>query len=395
MKQKVIVVGIGFTSRLGIIRSLGELGYEVQVIVVAENKKPIDCYSKYVSKFYFFHGNNGDLIIQILLDKCVDEHQKPVIIPVNDFSASVIDNHLNELSKHFFIPNIRNQQGLIAEWMNKEKQKALANRIGLSTVNSKNIIITNHTYKIPEDIKYPCFTKTRAYVSGYKGTIYKCNNEKDLQLTLNNLSNKFEELVLMVEDYKEIEKEYAVVGFSNGNEVIIPGVIEIMSMAEGGVKGVACQGRIMEVGEFSDLVDKFSKFIKEIGFYGLFDIDFFLCKGIYYFGELNLRIGGSGSAVMKMGVNLPAMLVKSFLGESIEGMKKSITNSSVYINERICMDNCYHRQMTTKRFIRLIKSSDISFVDDKNDPAPKKVYQKQLALLLIKRTIKRWISIIK
>ena len=75
MKQKVVVIGHGYTSRLGVIRALGREGYEVTVIVMTgynrdgktlNTKKPIDCYSKYVSRVLYCPSDREKLI-QLLL----------------------------------------------------------------------------------------------------------------------------------------------------------------------------------------------------------------------------------------------------------------------------------------------------------------------------------------
>lgn len=391
MKQRVIIIGYGFSSRLGIIRSLGELGYEIYVIAVEGNKKPIDCYSKYVKKFFLSYGNKSDEILRILLEECTDKRHKPIVIPINDFSASVVDLNLETLSRFFLIPNINNQQGSVVDWMNKEKQKTAARHLGLRVAKSVNVEIRNHSFKIPTEVNYPCFTKTHAYVPGYKHTLHKCNNEEELYEILNRLSEQYEALTLMVEDYKDIEKEFAVVGVSNGDDVIIPGVIEILSMAEGGVKGVACHGIIKPVQGFEDLIELFSKLIKEIGFTGMFDIDFYLSGGEYYFCEINLRIGGSGYAVMKMGVNLPLLFVSMITGNSVENLQKKVTGISAFVNERISSDNWYNCHMSTKSFLKMQKSSQISFVRDKNDPMPYRLFKRQLATLYLKRCIKKWL----
>lgn len=56
--HKVVIIGHGYSSRLAVIRSVGQIGCEVTVIVMTSykrdgrtlnTKKPIDCYSKYVS----------------------------------------------------------------------------------------------------------------------------------------------------------------------------------------------------------------------------------------------------------------------------------------------------------------------------------------------------------
>lgn len=51
MKQKVVIIGHGYLSRLALIRSLGQAGYDVTVIVTmygdVNTTRPLDCYSKY------------------------------------------------------------------------------------------------------------------------------------------------------------------------------------------------------------------------------------------------------------------------------------------------------------------------------------------------------------
>ena len=371
MKQKVVIIGYGFSSRLCLARILGKLGYEVSVIVVEMvSSKPIDCYSKYVKHCYYTQGNEEEKLINILLTNCKDESQKVILIPINDFSAMVLDNNLNLLEQFFLFPHIHHRQGAIVEWMNKEKQKGLAYQFGLNVANSIDIEIVNRSCEIPANVHYPCFTKTRAYASGYKQTLHRCDNADQLRAVLDELIQKHKNLTLMVEDYKDIEKEYAVVGFSNGNEVVIPGVIEISSMAIGSDRGVALHGKIVPCHDYEKLVKAFELFIRKIGFVGMFDIDFYLSEGLFYFGELNLRIGGSGFAIISQGVNLPEMLVRTLLGKSIDGMKKEISCSATYSNERIAMENWYEGHLTNHEFFTILKSSDISSVKNWHDPIP-------------------------
>ena len=68
MKQKVIIIGNSFTTRLGLIWSIAPLGCEIIVIAVGHyykispNKnpsRPIDCYSKYVKSVFYFNEEDG------------------------------------------------------------------------------------------------------------------------------------------------------------------------------------------------------------------------------------------------------------------------------------------------------------------------------------------------
>lgn len=392
MKKKVIIIGIGFASRLGLIRSVAQTGAEISVIAIGhEEQKPLDCYSKYVSRYYLCEGNDETKLMSIINSHCIDIHQKPILIPINDFAAMVLDKNLDSLKEHFLFQHIDNKQGAVTEWMNKEKQKEWASKCGLNVVKSTNIKITNHQYGgIPTDISYPCFTKTREYTTGYKQTLHRCNSEKELKIVLDNLSRRHKDITIMVEDYKEIHTEYALVGFSDGKDVIIPSIIEILLMAEGSVKGVACQGKIMPTTGFEDTVSKFKDFVLGTHFIGLFDIDFFLSDGILYFDELNLRIGGSGYAVCMMGVNLPAMLVRFFSGEPYGDLKKEITTTATFVNEKTSFDNWCDGYMSMNKFSKLRLSSDISFLEDQEDPVPAERFDENIRMLRWKVLLKKY-----
>lgn len=391
--QKVVIIGHGYTSRLCVIRSVAQLGCDITVVVIADKKKdgslntkkPIDCYSKYVNRVLYCENNTG-MLIRLLLDECVDLNQKVVLFPDNDFAVVAVDSNKDQLKDFFLFPFINKDQDSIVDWMNKEKQKALAHEVGLNIVESKSIEVKDGNFSIPSVINYPCFTKTRAYIQGTKKTLKRCNNEIELRDFLRDLGTKFD-LTLLVEDYKEIDKEYAIVGFSDGNRVVIPGIIQLLNIAHGSHFGVACRGKVMPIDGFEKIVTKFKQFILKIGYIGVFDIDFFLSKGDFYFCELNLRIGGSCFAITKMGVNLPGMMVKYLCGEKVNSMSQEINESAVFVNERMCLDDWYLRYIPTKEYHRIVNSSDISFIKDEDDIYPYIMYKKEYRKRQIKRII--------
>ena len=393
--HKVIIIGHGYTSRLAVIRAVAQVGCEISVVVLTGYKrdgktlnttKPIDCFSKYVDRI-FFCKNDSEELITLLLNECADKDDKSVLFPDSDFAAYAIDSNLNRLKDFFLIPHVNNKQGAVVDWMNKEKQKELAREVGLNVANSVSIKIDGQNFQIPSSIQYPCFTKTCNYLIGTKQTLKRCDNVQELRNFANNLSSWFNG-TLLIEDYKEFEDEYAVNGFSNGKEVVIPGVIHILSIAHGSHYGVACKGEIIPITGFEKLIAKFKEFVLRVGFVGVFDIDFYLSHGVFYFGELNLRIGGSCCAVTKMGVNLPGMLVRHLYGDSIDDMKKEVTASETYINERMLTDDWIFRYITSKEYFGIINSEHISFIKDEEDPEPYKAFMKFVRIKKIRRIVK-------
>ena len=399
--QKVVVIGQGYTGRLSIVRSVAEMGCEITIIVLLPRLflqqkkkvvKPLDAYSKYVNRTIYCENYNEAMLIDILLKQCADSEQKPIIFPDNDFSAAAIDNHRDELKEHFFCPYIKNGKGTVGEWMDKTRQKALANQIGLEVVDSRIIKVKGLSYQIPENISYPCFVKPLISIVGGKSGLKRCNNMEDLAKHISGFTanRTFKDVDLMVEDYKKIDKEYATLGFSDGNKVIIPGLLELLKIGHGTHFGVAVQGKVLPITGHEELVEKFKQLVKEIGFIGIFDIDFFESEGRLYFCELNLRFGGSGYAFTKLGVNLPVMMIKSFLGENVERMNNIISKEAKYFNERMAIDDWYSGYLSTNDFLKMRAESEIKFVEDDKDPAPQKILEKEFRIKRIKKTLKGW-----
>jgi predicted ATP-grasp superfamily ATP-dependent carboligase len=399
MPPKVVIIGHSYTSRLGIIRSVAQIGGEITVIVMTgfkrdgitiNDKKPIDCYSKYVSHVYYCLRTDKETLIQILLNYCTDSQQKVVLFPDSDDTVVAIDNYQEQLKDFFLFPHILHQPGKIEYWMDKNHQKELARNVGLNVADLQQVIeIKDGQYTIPSNLNYPCFSKPLATMNGGKGGMRRCNNAQELADALDFIIKqyKIKDVKVLVEDYKEIEQEYALLGFSNGEEVFIPALLSFLSVSKHN-KGIARQGMVMPIDGFEELVDKFRQYVLTIGFVGVFDIDFYKSNDIFYFCEINLRFGGSGYAVTKMGVNLPAMMVKHMTGGDIGDMNKSISGSAVYANERMCMDDWYHGYITKEEYHRILDCSDIRFVPYENDPLPEKAYQREYRKKALKKYVK-------
>ena len=399
-KQKVIIIGHGYTSRLSIIRSLAEMNCEITVIAMVfqgwwgrlirlDLGKPIDCYSKYVHKMYYCLAKD-ELLVRLLLEKCCDSQQKPILIPDSDFSAMVVDNNQERLKDYFVFPHINHTPGAVAHWMKKSVQKELAVEVGMNVANGHIISVKDKTYSIPENLNYPCFTKPLATVGGGKQFLKRCDNEKELRNVLDAVGTHLNADIL-VEDFKAIDKEYAVVGFSNGESVTIPAIIKFVANSKSHF-GVAREGVVMPTTGFELILSQFVEFVKRIGFCGVFDIDFYESDGKLYYGEMNLRFGASGYAVTKMGVNLPAMMVKHLCGDSYSGMPQYVTATATYVNERMCMDDWCYNYITESECRQLIRKADIRFVYDEQDTAPQIAFERQMKLLRFKRVMKRWMK---
>lgn len=395
MKPKVIIIGHGYTSRLGVARAIGSAGYPVAVVAMIgkgkrtnKSRKPLDCYSKYVKEFYFCQSDQ-DTLVRFLIETFANKTCKHIIIPDSDFSASVVDANLDRLKKHFLVPNINMQQGAIKKWMNKELQKQRAREIGLHAAYGVSITIKDGKFTIPEIISYPCFCKPLATIVGGKLGLKKCNNKEELDTHLQFLTRQNPNIDVHIEEFLTIDKEFALVGFSDGNNVIIPGVYQIKEMSCGGHFGVARFGKVYPYELYADIIEQFKALIKSIHLVGVFDIDFLLCQGNFYFDEINMRFGGSGTAITQMGVNLPAMLADYLSTGKYNSGSCLITKSATYVNERMCLDDWYFGNITSKHFKKLLNEADISFIKDDNDILPYRRFQKEIRYISIKRILRK------
>ena len=194
----------------------------------------------------------------------------------------------------------------------------------------------------------------------------------------------------LIEEYKEIASEYATLGFSDGRSVVIPGLLELLKTGHGGHFGVAVQGRVFPIDGYESLVVKFKEFVSRIGFVGLFDIDFYQSGNEFFFGELNLRFGGSGYAFTRKGANLPAMFVSYFQGEEYPEFQP-ITSDAVYFNERMAIDDWYNGYISLSEYKEMRKGSDICFIEDDTDPKPCSAFQRMFRKMRVLKQIRKWI----
>lgn len=130
MPPKVVIIGHGYLSRLSLIRAVAQIGCEITVVVMAQPKdkkstpvKPIDCYSKYVSHYYYCVRKDKDVLVSLLLDKCADPDQKVILIPDGDDVVAAIDNNKDRLKEHFLFPHIAKEPSSMEYWMEKTHQK--------------------------------------------------------------------------------------------------------------------------------------------------------------------------------------------------------------------------------------------------------------------------------
>lgn len=395
---QVVIIGQGYSGRLTLARSVKTLGYRIALVELVsyrknsnclEVRRQIDSYSKAVDRVLYCKSGDEQMMLNLLASLSINSNQKIVLIPDNDFSAAFVDTYQDLLKSHFLFPCIPGFPGEVNRLMDKSVQKKMAQSVGLSVPNYIVIDLSSDFHIIPYDVHFPCFVKPLASLMGRKWSIRRCDNADQLQKTLIFMYRNFGSIRVLVEDYMPIDKEYATVGFSDGKEVVIPGYIEMIVMGRGRHLGVAVQGRVLPPGQFSGIMEKFKQLVLMTGFKGLFDIDFYNSGGTLYFCELNLRFGGSGYAFTALGTNLPALFVSSLTGRMKAVSSNVISKESIFFNERVAMENWYEGYLSLKDYLRLRRSSQITFIEDTEDPCPGWVLRRTFFIWMIRRLFKR------
>ena len=129
MKQKVIILGSNSMTRLSLIRSIGEaMDCDITVVNMVHNlsqrrRKPVDCYSKYVSRCLYAQKYQAEELCNLLMKECTGKTSKPILLSVDDDSANLVDLSLDRLKEHFICASVRGEQGQLSRIMNKQRTR--------------------------------------------------------------------------------------------------------------------------------------------------------------------------------------------------------------------------------------------------------------------------------
>lgn len=394
----VAIIGRNYTSRLGMIRAVGKLGHHVIVIKTTRvlpqkyrGAKDIDGYSRYVDNYLYALEPDRNNLLKVILSLKKITSEKVILIPVDDYAASTIDENIEILKESFLFPNIGMQQGAVNSLMDKGTQKRVAYASGLNVAGGWTIYIKDGKYSIPDDIRYPCFPKPQISFMGDKRCMRKCSNKEELKTVMDEVASQ-RDCPMLIEEFFDIDKEYATLGFSDGKTVVLPAMLRMLQDGRGPHKGVTLQGEVIPSCEFEEYFRQLRELILDTGFIGLFDVDSFESGGKLYFNELNLRFGASGYSITYMGVNLPHLLINHLLGLENDYSKCQIRQKAIFVNEKVVNDDYEEGYIDKRMFADYLNSTCFRFIQSESDPMPWQMFHIQRRLRYFKDAIKRIIG---
>ena len=360
----VIVFALEHYNPLGMIRSLGENGIS-PVYFSIKRKREVATYSKYVSKIY--RANSVEEGYQLLLKEYgnFDYEHRPILTFSDDKTIGYFDLHYDEIKDKFICYNA-GRSGRINEFMDKKNILDLARKHGFNVLDSYVV----KKGQIPNGISYPVITKDISPNSGsWKSDVFICQNEKELKKAYETITSP----EVLIQRFVNKKNEYALEGFciNHGDEMMIVTSLTWKYLIEG------YYSPYHDVMPFNnkDMEDKLQKMFKEIGFEGVFEVEFLIDQDdTYYFLETNFRASAWNHTGSIAGMPLSYLWVKSTLDGHIDPNAKKdfkpFTDMSEVIDFGKRVDS---GKISLAQWLLEFKQAKGTYFYDENDPEPFKV----------------------
>lgn len=391
MREPVVVLGRNYSTTLGIIKSLAESGYDINVFFMSVNEGFINIVreSSHVSKFIGQNNLNKDSVVLRLKELILDDSKKQVVIPTDDLSASIMDEKHEELSQNFLIPHFEAENMSIIKAMDKSFQKELAEEYGFKTAKSWTIHFENGKYKYPKDITYPCFFKPLISIQGGKHGMKKCQTETELQAELEKYEQYGQDDVL-VQEYLKIDKEYTISGICFGNQVYLPALQDKLRISEAH-KGTTIYGIVESFDKEPLLHEKLVRMLSSLSLYSIIDVEVFKCGERIYFNEINFRTSAVCYGLVAAGANIPGLFVKSMLSGRLSVPETPIRYGTRFFCEKAAWDDYIAGKISRSECRKMEKETECYIISDKSDPKPYSRFLTIARKRYILQHIKKWI----
>lgn len=295
----IVIIGSLHHNTLGVVRSIGEAGVpqnNITILLVGKDNSPYNLIStsKYVDPERVSFVYDNDEIVPWLMKNSEFDGQK-VIICCSDGASGAVISGKDLLNEKYKTPDTIID---ITELMVKSNQGKIAVASGLT-------VPLNTDYEINGPIDwnvFPCIVKPYKSTTGAgKSDIHVIHSKQELDDKLKVLqSNK-----IQIQQYIDKDIEFQLIGCSldAGENIIIPGFTNIIRQPKTTNTGYLVYSPINEL-DFD--MEAVKRFIKTIGYSGLFSVEFIRGKdGKDYFLEINMRNDGNAYCVESAGVNLP------------------------------------------------------------------------------------------
>ena len=286
-KKKILVLGSG-PIRIGqgiefdycsvhSVLALKKLGYET--IIVNNNPETVSTDFDISDKLYFEPLTKEDV-------ENIVELEKPygAIVQFGGQTAIKLTASLKEMGVKIL--------GTSAENMDRAEDRELFDEAlencKILRPKGETVFTAEEAKKVAKNLGYPVLVRP-SYVLGGQGMAI-AYDDSDVDRLINSINEVTQEHPILVDKYMQ-GKEMEVDAISDGEDVLIPGVMELLERAgiHSGDSISVYPTSIVEQKYIDIIVDYTKRIAKELHIIGLFNIQFIICQEKVYIIEVNPR----------------------------------------------------------------------------------------------------------
>ena len=359
-KHLFIVFGMEHYNPLGLIRTLGKNNI-MPVFIAVVGKGHASIRSRYIQKTHLVNTIQDGY--ELLIKEYGNLEEKPFVLATDDDIQSLLDENYLYLKERFILFNA-GKAGRVTQFMDKEEILLYAAKHGMNILPT---LVVNHGV-VPEGISYPIITKSISpNVGGWKKDVHICYSADELREAYKGiLSPK-----VVIQRFIDKKNECCLEGFSinEGRDIFMPMAVRYNYLLPG------YYSPFMTAYAFEDtlLQRQIEELMADIGFEGLFDVEFLIDQdGTYYFSEINFRNSIWNYIGTFLGMPYPILWAKGMLSGKIEeNWKKTIPIPYTAMAEPIDYGiRVKKNKMDLADWLSEFKKTDVLFYYDSEDLEP-------------------------
>ena len=316
-KQKIIVLGSG-PIRIGqgiefdyasvhSVLALKKLGYET--IIVNNNPETVSTDFDIADKLYFEPLTPEDVENIINIEKPIG-----AIVQFGGQTAIKLTKALSDMG----VKILGTEETDMDRAEDRELfDKALEN-CNILRPRGETVFTAEEAKKVANKLKYPVLVRP-SYVLGGQGMAI-AYDDKDVDRLISEINEVTQEHPILVDKYM-MGKEMEVDAISDGEDVLIPGVMELLERAgiHSGDSISVYPTSIIDEKYIKKIIDYTKRIAKELNILGLFNIQFIICDDEVYIIEVNPRASRTIPYISKVtGLPVIDVATRVILGEKLK-----------------------------------------------------------------------------
>lgn len=302
----VIVIGLEHYNTLGILRSMGENGVN-PVFIAINHRVRVASASRYISELYLVETENEafEVLMKNYGDSAKKTGNKPILLFGDDKTVEFYDKIYESICDQFILYNAHGKNGGITKYIDKNEILECAKRHNVPVLPT----CVTKLGEIPEELAYPIITKAISPNAGaWKGDVKVCQSREELESAMLKIKSP----LVLLQKYIVKKTEMTFEGFTinDGQDMFI----SIECSYPYTLKSYYSPLHDVRPNRHQKLMERVNDMMKEIGFNGIFDIEFLVDQDDnLWVLEINFRNTGWSYASTVAGYPLPLLWCEAML----------------------------------------------------------------------------------